>query len=62
MGIKKIRSSKKISQQSMADMLGISIRQYRRIESGSSEMTLKTAIRIAEFLNVSLNDLAKSGI
>ena len=51
MHLKEIRE-KKLKQKSMADLLGLSERQYRRIECGTSAPDIWTAIRIADVLGV----------
>ena len=40
------------TQQNMADMLGIALRNYQRYESGSSKPTLDNLVKIADFLKV----------
>jgi DNA-binding XRE family transcriptional regulator len=50
--IEEFRKSKRILQREMADMLGLSERQYRRIEKGVCSPNAWEAIRIADRLGV----------
>jgi len=51
------RKKLSLSQQQMAERLGIVFRTYRRYESGETEPTLSEAARIADYFGVSLDDL-----
>lgn len=51
------RKAKGITAQQMADVLGIGIRSYRNYESGDREPSLKTIVKIADILDVSLDYL-----
>lgn len=55
--IKFLRTTKEISQQSLADKIGIDRSTISRIENNEIETTVDNAIKIAEVLNVSLSDL-----
>lgn len=57
MNLKRIRHQKGISQTDIAKSLGISRQFISDIENGKNEMSLKRAIEIANFLNVSLDEL-----
>ena len=48
---------KKLKQKAMADLLGLSERQYRRIECGTSAPDIWTAIRIAKALDSTVEEL-----
>ncbi|MFA7448544.1 MAG: helix-turn-helix transcriptional regulator [Weeksellaceae bacterium] len=50
--IRRLRREKDLSQEYMAEILGLSQSQYSRIESGESRINLDKANRIAEILNV----------
>jgi DNA-binding XRE family transcriptional regulator len=50
--IEEFRKSKRILQREMADMLGLSERQYQRIEKGDCSPNAWEAIRIADRLGV----------
>lgn len=55
--IKFLRMSKGISQQSLADKVGIDRSTISRIENNEIETTIDNAIKISEVLNTSLPDL-----
>jgi transcriptional regulator with XRE-family HTH domain len=54
--IKAARKTKDISQQDVADKIGMNRVQYNRIETGKSEPTVPTLERIAEALDISVID------
>lgn len=58
--IKKIRSEKRISQSDIAEYLGIAHNNYGRIERGEGELSVGRLFKIAEFLQVSPNELLGS--
>ncbi len=55
--VKHLRNVMGISQQSLADKIGIDRSTISRIENNEIETTIDNAIKIANFLNVSINDL-----
>lgn len=55
--LKELRSSKKIKQQEMADMLGIQLRAYQCYEYGEHYPVLDSVIKIADYFDVSLDYL-----
>ena len=55
--IKIIRKQKGIKQQELAEALGIKKSYMSRIENSKKSISLKRAIEIADFLNVSLDEL-----
>jgi transcriptional regulator with XRE-family HTH domain len=55
--IRAIRTEKKISQQEIADFLGISQGTYNRIENGSIELKISDLKKIAEKLEVHASQL-----
>ena len=55
--IKYIRTTKGISQQDLADKVGIDRSTISRIENNEIETTVDNAIKISEALNISLSDL-----
>lgn len=55
--LKYLRSVKKISQQDLADKIGIDRSTVSRIENNEIETTVDNAIKIADIFNVSLSDL-----
>lgn len=55
--LKKMRVSKKITQQELSDKTGIHQQQISRYERSISVPTLEVAKKIADALNVSLDEL-----
>lgn len=55
--LKKLRLKKKMSQQDVADYLGISANYYSYIESGGRQknLNLMYALKLAELFNVSVD-------
>lgn len=51
------RSRNRLTQQQMADICGISTRQYQELEIGRSLPSLPTAVYIANALDMSLDSL-----
>ena len=54
--IKGLREQKKISQEEMAFQLGIKQNTYHAIETGQSKLKVEHALKIAEILDLSIND------
>ena len=55
--IKEIRTTKKISQEKMAELLGMTFSNYTRIENAYQNITVKHLRNIAKILNVSADTL-----
>lgn len=55
--IRKARTAKGFSQEYMAENLGISQRQYSRLENGESEITLSYLDKISKQLDIKLSEL-----
>jgi transcriptional regulator with XRE-family HTH domain len=55
--IRNARNSKGFSQEYMAETLGISQRQYGRLENGESQMNLQYLEKISNELDIRLEDL-----
>jgi len=55
--LKKIRNRRNVSQQEVADFLGIDRKTYVNWESGSADIKSSFVPKLAEFLNVDINDL-----
>ena len=51
------RKQQGLSAKQMASLLGMELRSYRNYESGDREPSLATLIKIADILDVSLDDL-----
>ena len=61
--LKRKREKKGISQQKLADLLGISQRTYSNIESGKSKASIDVLSKASEILEFNLlEELAKDGI
>ena len=55
--IKELRSIRKLTQEQMADDLGISRQKYARVENGTNNISLDILTRIAAILDVSVRDI-----
>lgn len=55
--LQKLRKSKNLKQQELADALGISLRAYRYYESGQREPQASLLVRMADFFDLSLDEL-----
>lgn len=54
-GIKALRSANNLTQEQVADQIGISRQKYARIESGVNSITLDILSKVAEVLGVTIN-------
>lgn len=57
--IKALRSAKHLTQEQVADRIGVSRQKYARIESGVNNITLEILSRIAQVLDVTVGDITK---
>jgi transcriptional regulator with XRE-family HTH domain len=55
--LKKIRESKHLTQEQMAELLGYSLPGYRKIEQGTRGLPIGKALKAAGILECSLDDL-----
>lgn len=55
--IKRLRQEKTLSQQELADLIGVHVRQISKYEMGTSLPTLERIRRMAEVLEVSADEL-----
>ena len=55
--IKKVREEHRLNQDEVATAVGISSSAYRKIECGCRNLTLDNAIRLAEFYQMSMDEL-----
>lgn len=55
--LKQLRSERKITQLEMAQMLGVDRSTYVKYERGNSEPPNSTLCKLADFFNVSVDDL-----
>jgi len=53
----RLRTEKKLSQPQLAEKVGISLRAYQYYEKGEREPTLSTLIALADFYDISLDEL-----
>ncbi len=57
--IKALRSAKDLTQEQIADKIGVSRQKYARIESGANSITLDILSKVAEVLDVTVSDITK---
>ena len=57
--IKELRSARDLTQEQMADYIGISRQKYARIEKGTNSITLDILSKIADLLDVTVGDITK---
>jgi putative transcriptional regulator len=55
--MKSIRESKNLTQEQLANSLGVSRSWIEKVENGKVEPSLKLALRIANFLECSIEDI-----
>lgn len=55
--LKKLRIDRNVSQQDLADLIGVSIRSLSRYENGSSLPTVDAAIKLAAYYGLSVEEL-----
>lgn len=55
--IRRIRKERRMTQEEMADMLGISITAYRDLERGGTSIMNGNVLRLAELLNTSTEEI-----
>lgn len=58
--IKRLRQEKGVSQRCMAELVGLTERQYRRIENGEiKKLNLQVISKLSKILNISIEDIFK---
>lgn len=57
--IKALRCSKNLTQEYIANQIGISRQKYARIESGVNNITLEMLSKIADVLDVAVSDITR---
>ena len=57
--IKALRSANNLTQEEVADQIGISRQKYARIENGINNITLDILSKIAKVLDVTVGDITK---
>lgn len=55
--LKRRRHELGLTQEDVAEKLGIVVRQYQKIESGKVNVTLRTLVRLASALNIETREL-----
>lgn len=56
-GIRRLRNKKKMSQEELAYLIGLSVITISRIESGQNAMNIQTLMKLSEALEVSLEEI-----
>lgn len=56
--VRKARRYQYLSQEDLADMVGLARTTIQHIESGEHDTSLSSAIKIAQMLSISLDDIA----
>lgn len=56
--LKDVRTAKGITQESIANHVGVTTAFISRVEHGTKDMSFSLATEIADFLNVSLDEIA----
>lgn len=59
LSIKKLRNQRNLTQQQLADKIGIGLNFMGKIEVAFSKPSMDTVIKIANVLNVTVSDLTK---
>ncbi len=57
--IKALRSGKHLTQEQVADQIGVSRQKYARIENGTNNITLEILTKIASVLEVKVGDITR---
>lgn len=57
--IKALRSAKQLTQEQVAEKIGISRQKYARIESGANNITLEVLSKIAQVLDTTVGDITR---
>ena len=57
--IKALRSARNLTQEQIADQIGVSRQKYARIENGGNSITLDILSRIAGVLDVTVGDITR---
>jgi transcriptional regulator with XRE-family HTH domain len=55
--IKKIRETKGLTQQTIADLISMHRSNYSRVETGDRDLSIEAIGKIAKFFNMSIDDL-----
>jgi len=52
-----VRKANNLTQKEVSELLGITVRQYNRLESGTSDSSVKKWLKLAELFNTTIDDL-----
>jgi putative transcriptional regulator len=55
--LKRLREAKGLQQQEMAKLMGLNVTFYNKIERGHKNLTVRKALKVAEILECSLDDI-----
>lgn len=58
--LKKLRARKRISQEELGNLLGVTQRTISHYEDGTSQPTIESLILISNFFQVSIDDMVKA--
>lgn len=58
--IKQLRKKRNLTQQQIADILQMHRSNYSKVEKGERELSISSVIALADFFNLSLDELVKS--
>ena len=56
MKLKELRKAKRLTREQLSKEIGIPVRTIGRWENGETDMMLQTAIKLAKYFDVSLNE------
>lgn len=59
MKLKELRQTKEMTRVQLSKAIDVPVRTIARWENGETDMFLKTAIRLADYFNVSLDEFVK---
>lgn len=57
--IKELRTARNITQEQIAEQIGISRQKYARIENGVNSITLDILSKVAEVFNITVGDITR---
>ena len=60
--LKELRAREKITQSDMAEKLGVSIQTYNFWENNFSKLSIEKAIKVADALNTTLDEIYIEGV
>ncbi|MCD8106032.1 MAG: helix-turn-helix domain-containing protein [Lachnospiraceae bacterium] len=57
--IRAMRNARNLTQEQLAEAIGVSRQKYARIENGTNNITLDILTKIAKILDITVNDITK---